>query len=197
MSLTTKHIEAKINLQPFYWRYIIQILLKCNSDVNSLPLVQIIAWHRTGDKSFRIYDCLVDQSNNCLVGKHIYASLTLNDLKSIFWIMILHICRLHDNHLSIISVSLLTSLFCIILISSPRSAAYMRQWTVSASVQKRAWRLSSAKPWSKPMLGLLSIRTLGTNFNDILIKIQNFSFAKMHFKASLVKRWQFCPGEMR
>ena len=30
--------------------------------------------------------------------------------------------------------------------------------------------------------GLLSIGPLGTNFSEILIKIQNFSFKKMHLK---------------
>ena len=35
---------------------------------------------------------------------------------------------------------------------------------------------------------------LGTNFSEILIKIQNFSFTKMHLKI-LSAKWQpFCPG---
>ena len=41
---------------------------------------------------------------------------------------------------------------------------------------------------------LLSIGPLGTNFSDILIRIQNFSFMKMHLKISSAKRWPFCPG---
>ena len=33
----------------------------------------------------------------------------------------------------------------------------------------------------------------GTNFSDILIKIQIFSFTKMHLKISSAKRKPFCP----
>ena len=39
----------------------------------------------------------------------------------------------------------------------------------------------------------MSIGCLGTNFSEILIKIQNFSFTKIHFKMSSVKWWPFCP----
>ena len=38
---------------------------------------------------------------------------------------------------------------------------------------------------------LLSIGPLGTNFSEILIKIWNFSFTKMHLKTSSAKRWLF------
>ena len=41
---------------------------------------------------------------------------------------------------------------------------------------------------------LLSIRPLGTNFSVIRIKIQNFSFTKMHLKLSSAKWRPFCPG---
>ena len=42
---------------------------------------------------------------------------------------------------------------------------------------------------------LLSIWSLlGTNFSDTLIKIQNFSFTKMHLKVSSAKGRPFCPG---
>ena len=34
--------------------------------------------------------------------------------------------------------------------------------------------------WTNP--GILLIGTLGTNFSEILIKLQNFSFMKMHLK---------------
>ena len=43
--------------------------------------------------------------------------------------------------------------------------------------------------------GLFSIGPLGANFSEILIKIQNFSFTKMHMKISSAKRQPFCPGE--
>ena len=42
--------------------------------------------------------------------------------------------------------------------------------------------------------GLLSIGPLGRSFNEILIKIQNFSFTKMHLKMSSAKWRPFCPG---
>ena len=42
--------------------------------------------------------------------------------------------------------------------------------------------------------GLLSIGPLGTNFTEILTKVQNFSFTKMHLKISSVKWRPFCPG---
>ena len=36
---------------------------------------------------------------------------------------------------------------------------------------------------------------LGTNFSEILIEIQNFSFAKMHLKIWSARLRQLCPGE--
>ena len=42
--------------------------------------------------------------------------------------------------------------------------------------------------------GLLSIGSLATNFSEILTKIQNFSFTKMHLKILSAKRRPFCPG---
>ena len=41
--------------------------------------------------------------------------------------------------------------------------------------------------------GLLSIRPLGTNFSEIVIKIQNFSFTKLHLKIPSAKWQSFCP----
>ena len=40
----------------------------------------------------------------------------------------------------------------------------------------------------------MSIGTLGTNFSEILIKIQNFSFMKLHLKISSVKWRPFLQG---
>ena len=70
-------------------------------------------------------------------------------------------------------------------------ALYMHQRIESALVQIMACRLFGAKPLSKPML---SIGPLGTNFSEISIKIQNFSFMKMHLKISCAKWRPFCPG---
>ena len=43
---------------------------------------------------------------------------------------------------------------------------------------------------------LLSIRTIGTNFSGIKIKIQIFSFMKMHLKTSFAKWRPLYPGGM-
>ena len=43
--------------------------------------------------------------------------------------------------------------------------------------------------------GILLIGPLGTNFNEVLIKIQNFSFMKKHLKMLSVKWRPFCSGE--
>ena len=42
--------------------------------------------------------------------------------------------------------------------------------------------------------GILLIRTLGTNFSEILSEIHSFSFKKMHFKMSSAKWRLFCLG---
>ena len=42
--------------------------------------------------------------------------------------------------------------------------------------------------------GILSIGPLGTNFSEILIGIQTFSFKKMHFKMASAKWRPFCLG---
>ena len=40
----------------------------------------------------------------------------------------------------------------------------------------------------------MSIGSLGTNYSEILIEIQKFSFMKMHFKTSCAKWRPFCTG---
>ena len=42
--------------------------------------------------------------------------------------------------------------------------------------------------------GILLIGPLGTNFNEILIRIHTFSIKKMSLKTSSAKRRQFCLG---
>ena len=42
--------------------------------------------------------------------------------------------------------------------------------------------------------GILLTRPLGTNFSEILIEIQTFSFKKMHLKVSSEKWRPFCLG---
>ena len=52
------------------------------------------------------------------------------------------------------------------------------------------WR--QAIIWTNAMI--LLIRTLGTNFSEILSEIYAFSFKKMHLKMSSVKWRPFCLG---
>ena len=51
--------------------------------------------------------------------------------------------------------------------------------------------------WGKAVIltsaASVRIGPLGTNFSGILIKIQNFSFMKMHMKILSAKRGSFCP----
>ena len=79
--------------------------------------------------------------------------------------------------------------------SPPPSAAYMHQGIGSALVQIMACCLFGAKPLSKPMLGYCQLESRN-NPSEILVKIQNFSFIKMHLKSSLARWRPFCPGEM-
>ena len=46
--------------------------------------------------------------------------------------------------------------------------------------------------WTNP--GILLIRTLGTNFSEIIIKIHTFSFMKMRLKVPSAKWPQYCLG---
>ena len=79
--------------------------------------------------------------------------------------------------------------------SSLPSAAYMCQWIGGiGSNNGLAPKKAPTIIWTSA--GLLSIRPLGTNFHEILIKIQNFLFTKMHLKTSSAKWQPFCPGEM-
>ena len=58
-----------------------------------------------------------------------------------------------------------------------------------------ACRLAGAKPLSEPMLeyyGILLIEPLGTNFGEILIAIQTFSFKKMYLEMMSAKWRPFC-----
>ena len=66
--------------------------------------------------------------------------------------------------------------------SSTLSDAYMRQSIGTGFVQIMACRLFGAKPLSKPVLGYCQLDPLGANFSEISIKIQNFSFRKMHLR---------------
>ena len=54
-------------------------------------------------------------------------------------------------------------------------------------------RRFSAKPLSKPMLCYCQLDHWEQNLSEILIKMQNVSFTKMHLKISSAKWWPFSP----
>ena len=78
---------------------------------------------------------------------------------------------------------------CQCINSSPPSAASLSQWIWSALVQTMAYHLFGARPLIKPILGYCQLDP-----KEILIKIQNVSFTKMHLKISSAKWRPFCPG---
>ena len=82
-----------------------------------------------------------------------------------------------------------TKATCCINSSAP-GPTYMRQWIGSVLVEIMAQRQTIIQTNS----GILSIGPLGTKFSEILIKIQIFSFMKMHLRISSAKRRPFCPG---
>ena len=75
--------------------------------------------------------------------------------------------------------------------SSSPIAAYMRQWIGSALIQIMACRLFGAMPLSEPVLEYCQ---MGTNFSEIVIRIQTFSFKKTYMKISSAKWCLFCFG---
>ena len=81
--------------------------------------------------------------------------------------------------------------------SSPLSAAYMCQWIGSPLVQIMACgRIILHQAIIKTNAGLLSIGPLGTNFSEILIQIQNFSFTKCIWRYRLWNGGHFVQWEM-
>ena len=78
--------------------------------------------------------------------------------------------------------------------SSPHSAAYMRKWIGSALVQIKACRLFGAKPLPESNADFLLIWSLGTNLNEIRIKIQSFSFTENAWKCRLRYGGHFAQG---
>ena len=58
-----------------------------------------------------------------------------------------------------------------------------------------ACRLFGAKPLSKPMQGYCELDPKEhISMNFFKLKLQTFSFTKLHLKISSAKWWPFCPG---
>ena len=77
------------------------------------------------------------------------------------------------------------------LIEAEWHISYMRQQT------NHHWFRLWLVAWSAIIstnAGILSIGPLGTNFNEVLIKIHTFSFKKIHWKMSSGKWRPFCLG---
>ena len=102
---------------------------------NKSPLLQVMAWHQRGDGPLSelmmaLYiDAYMHQS--AFMGESVNVSMSK---------------RCNSN-----AQAMEFNFFCIN--SSPSSAAYTSQWTVSALVQIMASCLLGAKPLSKPMMG--------------------------------------------
>ena len=78
--------------------------------------------------------------------------------------------------------------------SSPRSAAYIRQWIVSALVQIMACRLFGAKPSSKPVLGYHQLDHQEQNSVQFESEFYHFNSRKFIWKRRLPEWPPFCPG---
>ena len=90
-------------------------------------------------------------------------------------------CTISEKYLGLYSIWYIINTFCIYLITA--------EWHIYASVispslvQIMACHLVSAQAIISTNAGILFIRNLGTSFSsEIWIKIQNFSFKKMHLK---------------
>ena len=86
-------------------------------------------------------------------------------------------------------------MFCRVLTHLP-----LRPWVTYMSVNQDSISSDNGlspigtKPLSQPMLVYSQFGPLGTNFIEILIKIQNYSFTKTYRKISSAKWGPFCPG---
>ena len=74
------------------------------------------------------------------------------------------------------------------------SDVYMRWQNRPSLVQIMACCLFGAEPLSEPMVAFCQVGPLGTNFSEILIRIQAFSFKKIRSKMSSAKWHPFCLG---
>ena len=83
--------------------------------------------------------------------------------------------------------------------SSSPSATYMRQWIGPSSIDSDNGLLPDRRQTiTRTNAHPLSIRPIETNFGEILIYIQIFSFKKLHLSnvTSSAKWRTFCPGKM-
>ena len=76
--------------------------------------------------------------------------------------------------------------------SSPPSVAYLCQWGSIGSDNGLSPDRHQAIIWTNT--GILLLRPLETNFSESILKIQKFSFMKMHLKMLSAKWLPFCPG---
>ena len=169
--------------------------------INNIPaLVQIMAWHRPGDKPL---------SEPMMVNllTHIYASPGLNELTNNN-LLSLH----HQGHISVKFESKFRSSLsrkCMQKMSSATWWPYcpglslLTHWgrvthiciaylTIIASDNGLSPSRRQSIIWTNAEI--LLIRPLGTNVSEMLIEIHTFSFKKMHLKMTSAKRRAFCLG---
>ena len=77
--------------------------------------------------------------------------------------------------------------------AKPMMTNFIANWVIIGSVNGLSSIRRHAIIWTK--FGLMSIRPLGTNFSQILIKIQNFSYMKMNLEKASAKRRIYCSGK--
>ena len=79
--------------------------------------------------------------------------------------------------------------------SSPPSATYMRQWTVSVLVQTMVCRLIGAKPLPEPMLAYCRLESWEQISMKLESEFYHFHSRKCIWKCHLPNWRPFCPGE--
>ena len=169
---------------------------------NNPALVLIMAWHRTGDKP------LTEPMIVSLLTHTVYALLGLNELMDWWYQEPGH----HQAWYWPLSFSLqmpgIDNILKNLVVQSPTwrqisCCPPLTHWgrvthicvsklTIIGSDNGLSPGRRQAIIWTNA--GILLIRPLGTNFNEMLIEILTFSFMKMRLKVSSAKWRPFCLG---
>ena len=174
----------------------------CDVRINSIPaLVQIIAWSRPGDKPLSLVYCCVQKT-----------SFLRNDD-----VIITHCAHWVGFERSLALPLSLCGSLCFVKLAPSNGRVRLFPgvaiaWTKHLTHWGRVTHISvgnliiigSDNGWAPGRrqaiiwtnAGLLLIRTLGTNFNEILSGIHTSSFRKLHLKMSSAKWLPFCRASM-
>ena len=149
----------------------------------------VFLWHYIGHHWYRQWPVICTDLNHYL--RHSWLGWNLNKDISVF---IKYKYRLqNENHL-------VSTAMCYVNFSAPSHRSLIQFCRIYASMNRISTGSDNglspirrhAFIWTNA--GLLLITPLGTNFSEISIKIQNFSFTKLHLKMSFAKWRPFCPG---